>query len=196
VSKQKSSASSIVTSDGKTVLREYPKLNIRRGVLYQSIKEQDIDIHQLVLPKYFRESALEHAHNQMGQLGRDTTFNVLRERVYWSNMCSEVENWLRTCDRCIRRKSSTNVRTPLVSIHTTEPMELVCMDYLTLEMSRGGFQHILVITDHFTKYTVAVPTKNQTAKTTADILFNEFVVHLVCLVVCTRTKQRSLREVS
>ena len=34
-------------------------------------------------------------------------------------------------------------------------MELVCTDFLTLEMSKGRYQHILVITDHFTKYAVA-----------------------------------------
>jgi transposase InsO family protein len=51
------------------------------------------------------------------------------------------------------------------------------MDYLTLEMSKGGYQNILVLTDHFTKYAVAIPTKNQTAKTTAEALFNSFIVH-------------------
>ena len=51
------------------------------------------------------------------------------------------------------------------------------MDYLTLEMSKGGYQHILVITDHYTKYAVAVPTRNQTARVTADGLFYNFIVH-------------------
>ena len=41
----------------------------------------------------------------------------------------------------------------------------------------GGFQHILVVTDHYTRYAIAVPTKNQTAKTAACALFNEFIVH-------------------
>ena len=64
-------------------------------------------------------------------------------------------------------KTPTTSRAPLVSISTSQPLELVCMDYLSLEMSKGGFQNILVLTDHFTKYAVAVPTKNQTARTTA-----------------------------
>ncbi len=65
----------------------------------------------------------------------------------------------------------------LVSIQTSQPLELVCIDFLTLEMSKGGYQNILVITDHFTRYSQAVPTRNQTARTTAEALFNSFIVH-------------------
>lgn len=68
-------------------------------------------------------------------------------------------------------------RAPLVSIMTSQPLELVCMDFLSLEESKGGVKDILVITDHFTRYAVAVPTKNQTANTTADALFHNFLCH-------------------
>lgn len=51
------------------------------------------------------------------------------------------------------------------------------MDYLTVETSSGGYQHMLVITDHFTRSAQAIPTRNQTARTTAEALFNSFVVH-------------------
>ena len=117
------------------------------------------------------------AHNDVGHLGRDRGIDILRERFYWPRMKTELEEWIRNCDRCIKRKTPTNQRAPLVSITTSQPLELVSMDYLTLEMAKGSFQHILLITDHFTKYAVAVPTKNQSAKTTADALFHNFIVH-------------------
>ena len=44
-------------------------------------------------------------------------------------------------------------------------------------MSKGGFQYILVVTDHYTRYAQAFPTKNMTAKTTTDVLFNQYFVH-------------------
>ena len=56
-------------------------------------------------------------------------------------------------------------------------MELVCIHFLSLERSKGGHEHILVITDHFTHYAQAFPTRNQLAKTTAKVLFENFIVH-------------------
>ena len=56
-------------------------------------------------------------------------------------------------------------------------MELICIDFLSLERSKGGHEHRLVITDHFTRYTQAFPTRNQLAKTTAKVLFENFILH-------------------
>ena len=92
-------------------------------------------------------------------------------------MTVDIDNWVSQCDRCIKGKSSTNIRSELINIQTIYPFELVCMDFLTLETSKGGFSNILVITDHFTKYALAIPTKNQTAKTTAEALYNNFILN-------------------
>ena len=51
------------------------------------------------------------------------------------------------------------------------------MDYLKLETSVGGFADILVVTDHYTRYAVAIPTRNQEAKTTAEALMTHFIQH-------------------
>ena len=51
------------------------------------------------------------------------------------------------------------------------------MDFLSREMSAGRYERILVITDHFTRFAHAIPSKNQTAKNTAKFLFDQFVCH-------------------
>ena len=67
------------------------------------------------------------------------------------------------------------MRAPLVNITSHYPLKLVCIDYLTLKQSQGNILNILVITDHFNRFAIAIPTKNQTAKTSADVLYREFV---------------------
>ena len=59
------------------------------------------------------------------------------------------------------------------------PMELVHMDYLAIEaMGEGGKDiQILVITDHFTRYAQAIVTSLQTAKCTAQNLWDKFIAH-------------------
>ena len=50
-------------------------------------------------------------------------------------------------------------------------MELVHMDYLTIEATEEGKDiHILVMTDHFTSYAQAIVTSSQTTKCTAQNL--------------------------
>ena len=51
------------------------------------------------------------------------------------------------------------------------------MDYLSLEPSEGYMENVLVITDHFTRYTLAYPSKTQTAQATARILWDNFICH-------------------
>lgn len=89
-------------------------------------------------------------------------------------MAADVEAKIKTCNRCIQRKERA---APLVNITTSRPLELVCMDYLSLEPDKSNTKNILVLTDHFTKYAVAIPTANQKAKTVAKCLWENFMVH-------------------
>ena len=51
------------------------------------------------------------------------------------------------------------------------------MDYLSLEADKSGTKDILVITDDFTKFAVAIPTPNQKARTVAKCLWENIMVH-------------------
>ena len=64
------------------------------------------------------------------------------------------------------------------NVDTTYPMELVLMDYLTIEANEGGKDiHILLITDYFIRYAQAIVTSLQTAKCTTQKLWDKFIVH-------------------
>ena len=91
-------------------------------------------------------------------------------------MNKDIENWIKHCERCLKRKKTPDTAL-LVNIQFTHPLVLICIDYLSLEPSKGGQQDVLVVTDHFTRYAKNYPTKNQTARTTAKTLLNSFIVN-------------------
>ncbi len=51
------------------------------------------------------------------------------------------------------------------------------MDFLMVEPDNSNTKDILVITDHFTRYVIAVPTKDQKARTVARCLWDHFLLH-------------------
>jgi transposase InsO family protein len=164
------------TPEDSAMLRNFPHLKLMRGALYRQVEVDEETVLQLVLPRALRKLAIEGIHDNLGHPGRDRTLALARERFWWPGMSTQVEDWVKHCPRCLRRKSAPNTA-PLVNITSTQPMELICIDYLSLESSSGGYGNVLVITDHFTRYAQAFPTRNQTAKTTAEVLFTQFFAH-------------------
>lgn len=56
----------------------------------------------------------------------------------------------------------------------SRPNEVLAIDYTTLEPALNGVENILVMTDVFSKYTIAIPTWDQRAPTVARVLVTEW----------------------
>ena len=164
----------------KSFLRNKRSLKLIKDVLYrESFSDNSTTkktMWQLVVPKIFRERALSGCHDDVGHQGILRTLSLLRERFYWPGMQEEATQYVMRCSRCLRRKTPPQVA-PLQPILVTQPLELVHMDYLSLEPSKGNIENVLVITDHFTRYALAYPSKTQTAQATARILWDNFICH-------------------
>ena len=164
----------------KSFLRNKRCLKLNKDVLYRKSYSDNSTtkktMWQLVVPKLFRERALSGCHDDVGHQGILRTLSLLRERFYWPGMQEEATQYVMRCSRCLRRKTPPQVA-PLQPILVTQPLELVHMDYLSLEPSKGNIENVLVITDHFTRYALAYPSKTQTAQATARILWDNFICH-------------------
>ena len=98
----------------------------------------------------------------------ERTLGLLQERFIWPKMADDVYIHICTCDQCTRVKQLQE-RTEIQPILVSYPLELIHLDFLTLggKADDNRSVNILVITDHFTKYTQAYVTPKQTASVVA-----------------------------
>ena len=92
-------------------------------------------------------------------------------------MAWDIEHYIGSVCQCLKRKRSViQPRALAKSIATCSPFELISIDFIHLERSKGGYEYMLVIVDHFTCFAQAYPTTNKPAKTAAGKIFNDFIL--------------------
>ena len=90
-------------------------------------------------------------------------------------MRRDIEHYINhVCQSLNKRRPTLPVRERLQPIVTTSPFEMISIDFVHLERSSGGYEYILVVVDHFTRYAQAYPTKNKSGQTAANKIFNDF----------------------
>ncbi|KAL1276634.1 hypothetical protein QQF64_036257 [Cirrhinus molitorella] len=123
------------------------------------------------------EKVLSSVHDQMGHQGVERTVGLLKQRCYWVGMYDAVEKWVKTCQRCVLAKMpQPKIQASWTPFLASQPLEVVAMDFTTLEPALDGRENILVVTDVFTKFSQAFPTRDQKADTTAKILLKEWLL--------------------
>ena len=163
-------------SELKALIRNRAQLMLKHGVLYKNKKVNARTKQLLVIPQSYRQRAMEGCHDQLGHLGQDRLLDLLRDRFYWPGMHADVVSYINSCPRCLGRKSQQD-KAPLVNIETSEPLELIHLDYLKIEPSKGNIENVLVITDHFTRYAQAFPSKNSDSFNHSQIVVDNFMLH-------------------
>lgn len=160
--------------DVRVLLRQWSKLYLNPdGVLYRQSGSRN----QLILPHEYCQTVFNTLHKEMGHPGVERTVDLIRERFYWPHMQEDIEQFVMHKCECLKRKRPPKpTRAPLVPIVTTRPFELVSMDFLHLETCKNGYEYILVVMDHYTRFAQAYATKNKSAKTVVEKVFNDFAL--------------------
>ena len=151
----------------KRLWRELPNLELNSDKI---LHRKGDETSQVILPSRLKSLVFKELHVDMGHLGYEECF-------FWSKMYDDVKYFVTNICKCIKDKTpNTLTEAPLKTITSSSPMELIGLDFLHLDTCTGGFQYLLVITDHFTRYTQLYPTRNKETKIAATKLFNDYIL--------------------
>ena len=160
----------------KGYVREWDRIVSVGHVWVREVQLQEKFVQQLLLPTSLKERILRELHDNLGHQGVDRMLSLCRSRFFWPGMSADVEKYCKQCHRCLVAKTKPKVRPTMGSILAQRPQEVVAIDFTVLEKSSNGYENVLVITDVFTKFSQAIPTKDQKARTVAEVLVKEWFV--------------------
>ena len=126
---------------------QYLKIN-SQGILVKQINTTE----QIVLPLKYRHIVYKELHENMDHLGRERVIELCRQRFHWPGYEKDITHYIRKKCKCVKDKNPNKQQTaPFQSIITHEPFELVTIDCLHLDRSKGGYEYLLYVVDHFSK---------------------------------------------
>ncbi len=166
-----------LSPQGLVLLQQWGRLLEQAGVMYCQVARSDggEPVLQVLLPAALKDKVLTEVHQNHGHQGVGRTLELLRQRCYWPGMSADVKRWCQTCERCqVAKDSGPPARSFMGHLLASEPNEILAMDFTLLEPTHNGLENVLVLTDIFSKYTLAIPTRDQRASTVAHMLVTEW----------------------
>ena len=127
-----------------------------------------------VVPVNRRQIAIDMCHWGAGHQGQDQSLSLMKEQFWWLGMANALFLVIQNCGRCKQFEVKCQI-SEMEPILCTQPMELVHVDYVGMEVTVAAqeklvVKNILVIVDHFTRFIQAFVTNNHTAQ----VLYNNF----------------------
>lgn len=127
-----------------------------------------------------RENIIKEYHESTwgGHKGVSKTYWRIRENFYWGKLKTDVENFIRLCQKCQENKLvRMKNRQPMKITDTpTQPFEKIQIDIVgPLPKTSAGNEYILTIQDNFSKYSDAIPLPVINSVSVAYALAEEFI---------------------
>lgn len=167
------------TQSTKSWLSQWNRLVEKNKVLKRRIIDtHGNEVYQILLPTCLRAQVMESLHGKQGHQMIERFEASIRKRCFWPTLHSDAVNWIAKCERCLLSKMPYHkIKTSLGRLIAKKPLEVLAIDFTLLERPSDGKENVLVMTDVFSKFTVAIPTKDQTADTVAKELVRNWFNH-------------------
>ncbi len=149
-------------------LSHWKQLKIVNGLLYRIITENGISRELLVIPTSLKQLILSQMHTMSGHQGIERTIGLISSRYYWPTIFNDTTEFVKTCSRCIIAKEPTpRIKAKMQHLIANKPLDVIAIDFTLLDVAESGIENVLVMTDVFSKFTLAIPTRDQIGKTVA-----------------------------
>ena len=158
-----------------------PISRLDRNVVYVYTKVLSHFRFLVLAPKAMRFSLVTQAHagRFSGHQGIFKTLSRILTHYFWPGMTSDVTKLISTCQVCVRvaKPHAATLRQPLTSLPvSSQPNFRVHLDLIGPLQSSTNNTWILAISDSFSKYIIAVPLPDKSAKTVAEAFFNHWIL--------------------
>ena len=160
----------------RKILKQWNKLFVKDNIVYRRVQLNHEEVQQLLLPKKLIPEVLRLTHDTAGHQSHERTSALVAARCYWATMSKDIRTYCEKCERCWIAKMGPRVVPRMCHLIAVRPLHILALDFTLLEKSSSGLENVLVMTDVFTKYTLAVATKDQKAETVAKTLVQEWIL--------------------
>lgn len=136
---------------------------------------------RLIVPADNREAVISAHHDTPfgGHQGIERTNELIKERYYWKKMDEDIEEFVKTCEICNKKRATAAEKAPVpmqITTPVTRPFQQCAVDIVgPLTKTHSGSQYILTFQDHFSKYPEAFAIADQKAQTIAKVFVEEIV---------------------
>ena len=169
------------TEQGKMLFHICNSLILNKGLMYVNTtpKGETEGVLVFVIPVAQHRIALNGVHRDAGHQGQQWTLALAQERFWWPMMVKDCQAIVRGC-LCCQAFEGEVPRAPLCLIQVYALLVLVHLDYTsiksTMELNKPPMvKNVLVMTNHFTRYALAVVTKDQMAKMVVKMFYECFI---------------------
>ena len=165
------------SEDTRELWAQWESLTIIDSTLYRRFEDvkKGCRYLQIVLPRAVRDAFIRHCHRGQtgGHMGVRKTQEQVARRAYFCHWKRRVQEICRQCDECSRYSRGNPPHRGPMQIHEAgSPMDRLAID-LTGPHPRSSQGHVYILTaiDTFSRFLIAVPIRNKTAKTVATALY-------------------------
>jgi hypothetical protein len=114
-----------------------------------------------------------------GHLGMNRTYDRLKLFTSWPGMKQDLEKYIRRCETCQKNKIIQNeIKLPMKITSTPDVVwEKCALDIAgPLSQTLNRNRYVLTFQDELSKYTLAIPIKQQDASTIARVFVEEIIL--------------------